>query len=111
MSIIKFRTSFGGAAIAGVVVFASAAFAADPSVDAMRPLSGPTAGAPSEASRSFQRDIEHAPSLTERFGLPAISGPIPPILPPARQQPVFDTPDNAWPPAINRARRTGEPEG
>jgi len=110
MTIIKSRTIIGGAVIAGAMLFASAAFAADPAVDSMRPLSGPTATAPSEAFRSFQRDIDRAPSLTERFGLPRVSGPIPPILPPARQQPAFDTPDNAWPPAISRSRRPGDPD-
>ena len=102
MSSLISRSRFGVASFAGVLLCASA-FAADPLFDTMRPLSGPTAGAPSEASRSFQRDIERSPSIAQRFGLPSVSGPIPPILPPAREQPVFDTPDNAWPPAVNRA--------
>lgn len=99
------------AAATGTVFLAAHAAAVDPAFDSLRPLGGPTAGSPSDAMRSFQRDIENAPPLTERFGLPRVSGPIPPILLPARQRPVFDTPDNAWPPPVNRARRPAGRDG
>jgi hypothetical protein len=106
-SFIRFGTRFAAAAL-GAAIAAGQVLALDPMRDdPLRPYNGPTVGGPSEAFRGFQRDIERAPSLTERFGLPRVSGPIPSILPPVPTQPVFDTPDNAWPPAIERARRPG----
>lgn len=96
------------AAVIGAAIVAGPGLALDPMRDdPLRPYNGPTAGAPSEALRSFQRDVDRGPSLSERFGLPRVSGPIPSILPPVPTQPVFDTPDNAWPPALERARRPG----
>jgi len=105
MSSFKRITLRASAAVAGALMLAGHGFALDPVTDPMRPYGGPTAGAPSEAFRGFQRDVERAPSLSERFGLPRISGPLPPILPPVPTQPVFDTPENAWPPPVERARR------
>lgn len=106
-SLTRFNSRFAAAAI-GAALIAGPVLALDPMRnDTMRPYNGPTAGAPSEAFRGFQRDLDRAPSLSERFGLPRVSGPIPSILPPVPTQPVFDTPDNAWPPAIERARRPG----
>ena len=99
------------AAAATTVLAAAPAGAADPIFDTMQSPNVPTAGNPSESARKILREAERAPSLTERFGLPRISGPIPPILPPLREQPVFDTPNNAWPPPpVNRARRNA-PDG
>jgi hypothetical protein len=104
-SFTRFNARLAAAAI-GALVVAAPSLAVDPlRDDPMRSYSGPTASGPSESMRNLQRDIERAPSLSERFGLPRISGPLPPILPPVPTQPVFDTPDNAWPPAIERARR------
>ena len=106
-SFARYNARLAAAAI-GAALLAGQGFALDPvREDPMRPYNGPTAGAPSDAFRSFQRDVDRAPSLSERFGLPRISGPIPSILPPVPTQPVFDTPDNAWPPAIERARGPG----
>ena len=103
----RFGIRFAAAAI-GAALAAGHGFALDPvRDDPMRPHNGPTVGGPSDSFRNFQRDIDRAPSLTERFGLPRLSGPVPSILPPVPTQPVFDTPDNAWPPAVERARRPG----
>ena len=108
------RHVFARAAIvataAAAVLAAAPAGAVDPVFDPLQSWNGPTAGSQSEAARKILRDVERAPSLTERFGLPRISGPIPPILPPLREQPVFDTPNNAWPPPVIRARRN-TPDG
>lgn len=93
------------AAAAAAVLTAAPAGAVDPVFDPLQSPNGPTAGNPSESARNILREAERAPSLTERFGLPRISGPIPPILPPWRQQPIFDSPNNALPPPVNRARR------
>ncbi len=103
------RIAIGAAT--GALMLAGQGLAVDPVTDPMRPYAGPTAGAQSDAFRNFQRDIDRAPSLTERFGLPRISGPIPPILPPVPVRPVFDTPDNAWPPPVERARRPADRDG
>ena len=103
-SFTRLNTRLAAAAI-GTLMIAAPSLAVDPlRDDPMRPYSGPTAGSPSESVRNLQRDIERAPSLSERLGFPRISGPLPSILPPVPTQPVFDTPDNAWPPAIERAR-------
>jgi hypothetical protein len=96
------------AALAAIVLSAPPAVALDPVLDPLETPSGPTAGKPSESARNILREAERGPTLSERFGLPRISGPIPPILPPLRQQPIFDTPDSAPPP--NRARRPS-PDG
>jgi hypothetical protein len=101
------RTLIAAAALAAVS--GTSAWAVDPIFDPMQTPNGPTAGSPSQSARDILREAERAPSLSERFGLPRISGPIPPILPPPRQQPVFETP-NTLPPPLNRARRNA-PDG
>jgi len=93
------------AAAAAAVLSGAPAGAVNPVFDPLQSPNGPTAGTPSDSARNILREAERAPSLTERFGLPRISGPIPPILPPLREQPVFHTPNNAWPPPVIRARR------
>lgn len=99
-------------ATAAVALFSAApAGAVDPVFDPLQSPNGPTAGNQSDSARNFLREAERAPPLSERFGLPRISGPIPPILPPLREQPVFDTPNNALPPPpVIRARRN-TPDG
>ena len=83
---LKFLT---GAALAGILAGAAPAGAVDPIIDPMRPPEGPTASAPRQAEREAKRDLEQKFTLTERFGLPPVSGPLPPILPPLRQEPVL----------------------
>lgn len=103
------RTSIFGssrlALIAAMVgsLAAAPALAVDPSFDPSRPLTGPTAGAPSEGARDILRRAEQQPTLTERFGLPSISGPLPPVLPPPRGIPTFERTDEPPPrPPVNR---------
>jgi hypothetical protein len=98
------------AAAAVAVVSGAPASAVDPVFDPLQPPSGPTANTPSPSAREILREAERGPSLSERFGLPRISGPLPPIVPPPRQQPVFDTPPGLPPPPVERARRE-TPEG
>ncbi|HEY7607636.1 MAG TPA: hypothetical protein VIF14_00260 [Alphaproteobacteria bacterium] len=108
----KFPTA---AALATGLAAAAPAFAADPIIDPMRPNEGPTASAPRQAEREMKRDLERAPTLTERFGLPPVSGPLPPLLPPLRQEPVLQTPGpDALPPPLPpslRARRPRDRDG
>ena len=110
----KFLTA---AAFAAVIAGAAPALAVDPITDTMRPLDGPTAGAPRAAEREMKRDTERdrTPTLTERFGLPPVSGPLPPLLPPLRQEPVLQGPSpDALPPPLpppQRARQPRNPEG
>ncbi|MCW5770585.1 MAG: hypothetical protein KIT16_03040 [Rhodospirillaceae bacterium] len=86
------------AVLATAAAFATGpAAAGDASFDPSQPLTGPTLGAPSEAARDILRRAEKVPTLTERFGLPSISGPLPPILPPARGMPAFERIDEAPP--------------
>jgi hypothetical protein len=66
----------------GLWMLASAA-AADPAFDPMQHWSGPTAIQPSRGGRDIMREAERGPSLTQRFGLPQISGPMQLDLPPA----------------------------
>jgi len=66
----------------GLWMFASAS-AADPVFDPMQLWSGPTASQPSRGGRDIMREAERGPSLTQRFGLPQISGPLRLDLPPA----------------------------
>ena len=100
---LKFLT---GAALAGILVGAAPAGAVDPIIDPMRPPEGPTASAPRQAEREAKRDLESKSTLTERFGLPPVSGPLPPILPPLRQEPVLQDPGpSAPPPPPLRARK------
>jgi hypothetical protein len=80
--------------VAAAVALAGAApaLAVDPVFDPMGPNQGLTATAPRQAERETRRDLDRTPStptLTERFGLPPVSGPLQPILPPVRQEPVF----------------------
>jgi hypothetical protein len=80
------------AAAAGFLAGAAPALAVDPVFDAMGPNQGLTATAPRQAEREMRRDIDRAPSaptLTERFGLPPVSGPLQPLLPPVGQEPVL----------------------
>jgi len=100
----KFLMVAGAAAI---LAGASPALAVDPIVDSMRANEGPTATAPRPAEREVKRDIERAPSLTERFGLPPVSGALPPLFPPLRQEPVWqqDSGPGALPPPLPRPQR------
>ena len=99
------------ATAAAAVLSAAPAGAADPIFDSLQSPNGPTAGNSSDFGRNIMRDAERAPSLTERFGLPRISGPIPPILPPQREQPIFYSPNTTEPPPpVIRARRN-TPDG
>ncbi len=77
--------------LAGAFAAASPAAAVDPVFDPMRPNEGATATAPRPAEDAIRRQIdnEKAPTLTERFGLPPLSGSLPPFLTPPRQQPVL----------------------
>lgn len=77
--------------LASAVALAMPAAAADPVLDSMRPNTGPTATAPRPAEREMRRDFEKkTPTLTERFGLPPLSGPLPPfVAPPPRHHPVL----------------------
>ena len=101
----KFLTAAGAAAI---LASASPALAVDPVFDPSRPNEGLTATAPRQAERETRRDLERAPStptLTERFGLPPVSGPLEPLLPQPRQQPVLlDPGPGALPPPQPRLR-------
>jgi hypothetical protein len=98
-------------ALAGAVAAATPAAAVDPVFDPMRPNEGQAATAPRQAEREMRRDLEtKTPTLTERFGLPPVSGPLPPLLPPPGQRPVLlDPGPNALPPPPQprpqRARR------
>jgi hypothetical protein len=99
------------AAATAAVLSAAPVGAADPVFDSMQSPNGPTAGNSSDFGRSIMREAERAPTLTERFGLPRISGPIPPILPPQREQPIFYAPNTTVPPPpVIRARRN-TPDG
>jgi hypothetical protein len=109
----KFLTA---AAFAAIVAGAAQALAVDPITDPLRPNDGPTASAPRAAEREMKRDMERdrTPTLTERFGLPPVSGPLPPLLPPLRQEPVLQEPGpGALPPLPRpmRARQPRDPEG
>jgi hypothetical protein len=104
------------AALAAIFAGAAPALAVDPIVDSMRPNEGPTASAPRQAEREMRRDLERTPTLTERFGLPPVSGPLPPLLPPLRQEPVlqYQGPDALPPPPLPppyRARRPHDRDG
>jgi hypothetical protein len=104
------RRSFGFAKyfIVGVAaLLAGPALAVDPVIDPMRPNEGLTATAPRQAERETKRDIERTPTLTERFGLPPVSGPLPPIVPPAPQPSVLQDPGREAlpPPPLPRPQR------
>jgi hypothetical protein len=80
-------------------------------IDPMRPNNGPTATAPRQAERETRRDVERAPDADadRRFGLPPVSGPLPPLLPPLRRGSVLQqrpAPCTAPPPPTpSRARQ------
>ena len=100
-------------ALAGAFAAAAPAAAVDPVIDPMRPNEGPTATAPRQAEREMRRDLEKSgktPTLTERFGLPPVSGPLLPLLPP-RQEPVLLDPRPAVlpPPPQPRPLRARQP--
>lgn len=99
------------AMIAAAMLGGSPAFAVDPIIDPMHSPNGPTAGAPRQAEREIKRDLERIPTLTERFGLPPVSGPLPPILPPLREEPILQ--DRGAPPPIPyyRARQLRDRDG
>lgn len=99
------------AIVAAAALSATPAFAVDPITDSMRPPSGPTAGAPRRAERETKRDLERTPTLTERFGLPPVSGPLPPILPPLRQEPILQDPGYPPPPPRYPARQPRDRDG
>lgn len=112
---VKFLMTAAAAAVLGSV---SPALAVDPVIDPMRPSDGLTATAPRQAERETRRDMERSPTptLTERFGLPPVSGPLPPILPPLQQPPVlYDPGPNAVPPPPQprplRARQPRDRDG
>jgi hypothetical protein len=81
----------------GLWMLASTA-AADPLFDPMQTWSGPTASQPSRGGRDIMREAERGPSLTRRFGLPQISGPLRLDLPPALAQ--RNTGELAVPPPV-----------
>jgi len=101
------------AAVTAVVALSAPAAAVDPVFDDMRMPTGPTATNPSESARNILRDADRAPTLTERFGLPPVSGPLPPLLPPIQHQPVLQ--DRGVPPPppvpLYRARQPRENDG
>lgn len=101
------------ATFCAAVAAASPAAAVDPVFDPMQPNEGQSASAPRQAEREMRRDFEvKAPTLTERFGLPPVSGPLPPLLPPARQQPVLLDPGVNTPiPTLQRARHSRDRDG
>lgn len=90
-----------------LVALVQPAAAVDPVFDPMRPNMGPTATAPRQAEREMRRDFElKTPTLTQRFGLPPVSGP----LPPAREQPILVDPGPAvLPPPLPRPQRARFP--
>jgi len=96
----RFATKFlMTAAVAAIVAGATPGFAVDPIIDPLRPDEGLTATAPRPAERAIKREMERTPTLTERFGLPPVSGPLPPIVPPPRHEPVLlDPGPGALPP-------------
>ena len=105
----KFLAVAGAAAI---LASAAPALAVDPVIDPMRPNEGLTATAPRQAERETRRDLEKTPTLTERFGLPPLSGALPLLLvPPPRQEPVLLDPGRAAlpPPPQPRPLRARQP--
>jgi len=107
--ILKFLTC---AAVAAILAGAMPALAVEPITDPMRQLEGPTATAPRQAEREAKRDLERTPTLTERFGLPPVSGPLPPILPPLREQPILqDRGPGALPPPLPMRARQPDRDG
>jgi hypothetical protein len=96
-----------------LLALAQPAAAVDPVFDPMRPNAGPTATAPRPAEREMRRDFEtKMPTLTERFGLPPMSGPLLPVLPPPPgQRPVLldPGPDALPPPSQPRPQRARQP--
>jgi len=103
---------------AGALALATPTAAGDPVFDPMRPNTGPTATAPRQAEREMRRDLEEkTPTLTERFGLPPVSGPLPPLLaPPLAGRPLLVDPGpGALPPPPQprpqRARQLRDRDG
>lgn len=97
-------------ALGGAVAAAAPAAAADPVFDPMRPNEGPTATAPRQAEREMRRDFERkAPTLTERFGLPPISGPLVPLPPPGQPVLLDPGPGALPPPPQPRPQRARQP--
>jgi hypothetical protein len=108
----RFTTKFLMTAAAAVICCVTPALAVDPVFDPMRPSEGMTATAPRQAERETKRDMERTPTLTQRFGLPPVSGPLPPLLPPLQQPPVlYDPGPNAAPPPPLRARQPRDRDG
>lgn len=100
-------------AFAAAVAAAWPAAAVDPVFDPMRPNEGQSATAPRQAEREMRRDLDtKIPTLTQRFGLPPVSGPLPPLLPPPAQQPVLlDPGPNTTLPPPQRARQPRDRDG
>ncbi len=98
------------AAMAAAIAAAWPAAAGDAMFDPLRPNEGQSATAPRQAEREMRRDLEmKSPTLTQRFGLPPVSGPLPPLLPPSSQQPVLlDPGPSPTLPPPQRARQTRE---
>ncbi len=108
----KARNFLPSLVLAGAFAAASPAAAVDPVIDPMLPNEGATATAPRPAERETKRDIDNqkAPTLTERFGLPPVSGPLPPLLSPPPEQPVLlDRGREALPPPPPRPSRARQP--
>lgn len=104
-----FITSLLSAAVCAAAVAAAwPAAAGDPMFDPTRPYEGQSATAPRQAEREMRRDLDtKIPTLTQRFGLPPVSGPLPSVLPPPGQQPVLlDPGPNTTLPPPQSARRT-----
>jgi hypothetical protein len=95
-----------------LLALAEPAAAADPVFDPMRPSTGPTATAPRPAEREMRRDFgTKTPTLTERFGLPPVSGPLPVPRRPERPVLVDPSPGTLPPPRPDRARYPRDRDG
>lgn len=117
---MSLRTSSGfiksllpAAAFAAAVAAAWPAAASDPVFDSTRPYEGQSATAQRQAEREMRRDFEmKTPTLTQRFGLPPVSGPLPTLLPPPGQQPVLlDPGPSPTLPPPQRARQLRDRDG
>lgn len=94
-----------------LLALAQPAAAVDPVVDPMRPNMGPTATAPGQAEREMRRDLEtKIPTLTQRFGLPPVSGPLPAPQPRTTPLLVDPGPGALPPPRPERARAARDSE-
>ena len=84
---IAVRARLGGVAL-GIFLPVSAAFAGDPLLG----VSATNPGSPAPTALEILDEARRAPTLTERFGLPPVSGPIQLGLPPVAGEPVLGLP-------------------